>query len=279
MVTAMPCDAEYSELLHLFIQLVESQNGREIQPGNEWLNDAQVLATKLFRHIVSMRCLAMESTVEAQDMPNITHIDHASIQVITRAALETYLVFFFVYGDPDRDLSAFRHKIWHFSGLADRQKYSTRLENSYEILEEEKQEMEKIVVKIKASPYFATYTENQRRQVLKGKWRTGHSWTNLGINAGFHAGYFTNIYNYLCGYSHSSYASALQVGQAVSIDEQQMLARPILDIGVVLMSHFAFSYPTVFPDARFVLATNAVAQGIAEKWRFRAEDMAEYYDV
>ena len=275
----MLCDPDYSQLLNLFIQLVESQNGREIQPGNEWLNDAQVLATKLFRHLASMRCLAVESIVEAQDMPNITYIDHASIQVVTRAALETYLVFFFVYGDPDRELSAFRHKIWYISGLADRQKYSTRLKNSHEILEKEKQEMEKIVVEIKASPYFATYTEKQRSQVLKGNWRTGHSWTNLGSNAGFHAGYFNNIYNYLCGYSHSSYASALQVGQAHSIDEQQMLARSILEIGVVLMSHFAFSYPTVFPDARSVLASNVVAQGIAEKWQFRAEDMDIYYDV
>ena len=139
--------------------------------------------------------------------------------------------------------------------------------------------MEKISYEISCSSYFDTYSEKQKRQILKGNWRTGTSWSDLGKEAGFHAGYFKNVYNYLCGYSHSSYASALQVGQAQSIEEQTMLARPTMSIGVVLMSHFVFSYPTVFPDAGAVLVANPVANGIAEKWRFGPEDMAEYYDA
>lgn len=273
----MLLDTEYAELLRVFVQLVESQSRKEIQPGNEWLNDAQILSTKLFRHLVSMQCLAAGATVEAEELPTVTHVDYASIQVIARAALETYLVFFFVYGDPDRKLSAFRHMLWHYSGLVDRQKYTIKSREGREKLKVERGELAEIGVEIQSSPYFDSYTDNQKRQLLKGKWRTGKSWRDLGINARFHAGYFDNIYNYLCGYSHSSYASVLQVGQAQSIAEQRMLTKPILGIGVVLMSHFAFSYPTVFPDASLVISANPVAQGIAEKWRFGPEDMEEYY--
>ena len=68
------------------------------------------------------------------------------------------------------------------------------------------------------------------------------------------------------------------MGQAQSIEKQKMLARPTLSIGVVLMSHFAFSYPAVFPDAESILVANPVANGIAETWRFGTEDMAEYYE-
>ena len=273
----MPSSTEYGELLRVFVQLVETQQGKQLLPGYEWLNDAQVLSTKLFRHLVSMQCLATGVSIELRELTTLTQIDHPSIQVIARAALETYLVFFFIYGDSDRKLSAFRHKLWHYAGLTDRQKYTIKSDDGHEKLEKERQELAKIAAEIQSSTYFDSYTKNQKHELLKGKWRTGKSWRDLGINAGFHSGYFDNIYNYLCGYSHSSYASALQVGQAQSLDDQKMLVRPILDIGIVIMSHFVFSYPTLFPDASAILATNKVAQGVAEKWRFLREDMQRYY--
>jgi hypothetical protein len=90
----MSSDPDYSALLDLFVRLVESQAGRKIEPGDEWLNDAQILATKLFRHLVSMRTLAAGATVEYGGIPAVCFIDHASVKVAARAALETYLVFF-----------------------------------------------------------------------------------------------------------------------------------------------------------------------------------------
>lgn len=45
-------ERDFATLLSLFIQLVDSQAGRKIPAGDEWLNDAQVLATKLFQHLV-----------------------------------------------------------------------------------------------------------------------------------------------------------------------------------------------------------------------------------
>lgn len=273
----MPYDAEYSELLPLFIKLIESQNGREIQPGREWLTDAQVLSVKLFQHLVSMKSLADGASIEVPNLISTTYIDHASIKVVARAALETYLVFFFIYGTQDQDQSQFRHNVWYYSGLADREKYVTNSAHAHEVLAVERQAMNNLCAEIKTSPYYSDFTVKQQRQLLKGAWRTGVTWSDLGINAGFHAQYFNNIYNYLCGYSHSSYASALQVSQAQSIEDQQMLARPILGIGVVLMSHFTFTYPTVFPDADAILAANPVPRSVAEKWRFGPEDMAEVY--
>lgn len=102
---------------------------------------------------------------------------------------------------------------------------------------------------------------------------------DLGKSAGFHEKYFKNVYGYLCGYSHASYLSALQVGQAAqSIEDQKMLTSSILGVGVVLMAHFAFSYTAAFEDAGAVLSAGPSAKHIAEKWRFGPEDMAEIYD-
>lgn len=57
-------ERDYSTLLGLFIQLVDSQAGRNIPAGDAWLNDAQLLATKLFQHLVSMQSLANGATVD-----------------------------------------------------------------------------------------------------------------------------------------------------------------------------------------------------------------------
>ena len=270
----MSSAADYSTLLDLFIRLVESQAGKKIKSGDEWLNDAQVLATKLFRHLVSMQTLAAGATVEHDGIPAVFFVDHASVKVVARAALETYLVFFYLYGNSDQSLCEFRHKTWCLGGLVDRQQYHVSTEQGREVLAREKKKIEELKFEIESSPEICTYTEKQRKKLLEGEWRIGNGWADLGVCAGFHEKYFKNIYGYLCGYSHSSYLSALQVGQAQSIADQQMLTQSILGIGVVLMAHFAFSYSAAFNTASAALSANPSAMRVAEKWRFGSEDMA-----
>lgn len=270
----MSYDADYSALQNLFIRLVDSQDGKKIEPGDEWLNDVQILATKLFRHLVSMQTVAAGTTVESDGVQALCFVDHASVKVVARAALETYLVFFFLCGNPDRSLSEFRHKTWRLGGLSDRQKFHVLTEQGREILVREGLQLLTLKAEVESSPYICDYNDKQRKKLINGDWRIGKSWADLGISAGFHEKYFKNIYGYLCGYSHSSYLSALQVGQAQSIEDQRKLTQSILGIGVVLMANFAFSYSSAFSGANKVLSANPLAKRIAEKWRFGPEDMA-----
>ena len=166
----MTYDAEYSTLLDLFIRLVESQAGKKIEPGEEWLNDAQILATKLFRHLVSMQSVAAGATVESDGIPMVFFVDHASVKVIARAALETYLVFFYLCGSTDSLLSEFRHKTWRLGGLADRQRFQTFTEQGREILTREKKRIEEIRSEIEPSPYLRTFTDKQRKELIEGDW-------------------------------------------------------------------------------------------------------------
>ena len=271
-------DTDYSTLLDLFIRLVESQAGIEIDNESAWLNDAQVLAIKLFRHLISMRALAAGTTVETAGGKTVFFVDHASVKVVARAALETYLVFFYLYGSADRSLSKFRHKTWRLGGLSDRQRYHASTQEGHDVLAREKSQVEVLQSEIKMLPQLGEYTDNQRKKLLSGEWRIGKGWADLGTQAGFHGKYFDNIYGYLCGYSHSSYLSILQVGQARSIEDQQKLTQSILGIGVVLMAHFAFSYASAFSNAEKVLSADPTAKLVAEKWRFGPEDMASIYD-
>ena len=274
----MAYDSDYSTLLDLFVRLVESQAGVEIEEGSAWLNDAQVLATKLFRHLVSMRALAAGATVETAGGLTVFFIDHASVKVVARAALETYLVFFYLYGTADQSLSKFRHKTWQLGGLSDRQQFHVTTQEGHEVLAREMEQIEALRSEIERFPQITSYTDRQRKKLLNGEWRIGKGWADLGAQAGFHGKYFNDIYGYLCGYSHSSYLSALQVGQAKSIEDQQKLTHSILGIGVVLMAHFAFSYASAFGNAEKVLSDSPDVKRVAEKWRFGPEDMAAIYD-
>ena len=270
-------NTDYNTLLRLFCQLVDSQIGKRPEPGQTWLKDAEVLAVKLYHHLFSMRTLANGEITGDPITSRIRFIDHASVKVVTRAAFETYLVFFYIYGNSDPKLCEFRHKTWSLGGLMDRQKFHVYTEDGHKVLAREANNIKEIRVDIKASPEFQNFTPKQRKELLKGNWRIGNSWTDIGVNAGFNKKYFDNIYGYLCGYSHSSYLSILQVDQALTIDEQWTLTLPFLEVGAVLMAHFAFSYSNLFSDAKAVLLANPEALNIAKKWQFGSEDMATLY--
>jgi len=141
-------------LIDLFIRLVESQAGQKIEHGAEWMNDAQVLSIKLFRHLVSMQTLAAGATVAQNGVPTVTFVDHGSVMVVARAALETYLVFFYLYGCPDRSVSEFRHKAWCLAGLAERQGVHASTHEHRAQLAAENQRIEQLRSEISASPHF-----------------------------------------------------------------------------------------------------------------------------
>ena len=268
-------EADYAVLQNLMVNLVQSRAGRPINPGQAWLNDAQTLARKMFEHLASLRALTNVQRVEIDETHSFEFIDHSSIKVVARAGFETYLVFFFIFGGSDRSLSEFRHKIWRYGGLADRQKSRATSAQARKIQAAEKMEMDRLKPEIEASSHLGTYSRDAAKKILKGEWRGSNSWTTLSRYAGFHENYFRDIYGYLCGYSHASYISAMQVGQAQSLDDQRELASACIGIGVVLIAHFVRSYTELFDDTKLVLDADRRAKAAVERWGFSAEDWAK----
>lgn len=268
----MDQDADYDILLRLLVNLVQAQAGKPIAPGRSWLLDAETLAKKLFGHLVSLRALSDGHCFEIDGKTAFDFIDHASIKVIARAAFETYLVFFFIYGGSDAALGEFRHTIWRYAGLIDRQKSPATTAEARQVQADEKKEIERLKPDIEASPYLRAYAAQQAKKILAGEWRGGDPWHSLGTSAGFHESYFRSVYGYLCGYSHASYISAMQVGQARSLADQRMLASMCIGIGAKLMAHFAHAYADLFEAAKPALVADVAARSVVDRWRFSASD-------
>lgn len=267
----------YSVLLDLLILMIDSPRGQKIEDGHGWKNDAQALSRKLFHHLSTMQNISFGSTITKKETIVYAFVDHSSIKVVARAALETYLVFHFIYGCPTEDERKFKHGLWHLAGLISRQDYPASTDENKQKLLDEKAQIEGLKDEVRFSKYFCKFTPKQQKALLKGDWRIKDSWQSIGVDAGFHPVYFKMIYNYLCGYSHSSYISALQVGQAQSIEEQERLASGIIQIGLIIMSHFVFSYEKVFNCSSQVLSNNPEAKGIASIWCLKEKDMDAIY--
>ena len=259
----MQLQDEYLALLDLLFQIIEAQSNQHIEPGQEWLNDAQVLSIKLYNHLTSIQRLSQGASTNHRGTAQTGYIDHASVQVVSRAALETYLVFFYIYGTTNQSLSQFRYKTWHLAGLTDRQKFGAINEEARLKMAEENEMILRLKAEINQSEHFENFSDSQRKQLLKGHWRVGKSWKDLGEYAGFHGQYFENIYCYFCGYSHSSYASVLQVRDARSRDIQQMLTSAAFGLGLIVMAYFSLTYTRLFPNTNAVMSSNPKASQLA----------------
>lgn len=270
----------YPQLLDLMVRLIESQSGKAIAEGEAWRNDAQTLARKLFHHLVSMRVLANGGAIAQPkgSSPAIPYVDHGSINVLAGAALETYLVWYYLYGNPaDPAQGRFRHMTWELGGLMDRQSLYPMSEAAVRQLAIDRTLIDKLKAELVQCPLMANFSPKQQARLLNGDWKTAMGTQDLAVGAGFHGVYFRDIYSHLCGYAHASYISALQVRDAQTFYDQEGLALPMLTLGLVIMGHFALAYAKQFPSAQAVLEEQPTAHRLAARWAMTAEDLQPIY--
>ena len=260
---------DFKTLLDLFLRLVESNAGNVIPSGETWQNDAQILSLKFFCHLVSMKLITEGTEILRGDIV-YPFIDYSSAKVLSRACLETFLVFAHIYLVSSRSTAIFRHRSWNLGGLLDRQKFQPLTKEAYEKLQEEKQKIEILRFQIVEDPEFALYEKKQQKRLLEGHWRADTSWNQLAVAAGFNKSYISQIYHFFCSYSHSSYLSILQLGQAKTIEDQEMLVATSIDVANSVLGHFILSYCKVFPDANSVLAMDIEGKACAESWHGRS---------
>lgn len=274
-----PGTDESRMLLNLIVQLTNSQAGKDVPAASPWMNDAQVLALKFYYHLTSLHVLVQPVEV-VMPQGTASHIDHSSVLVLSRAALETFLTFAHVFGCSECDLREFRHMAWRCAGLLDRQKLqaSARLPQSKQRLIDEGASIETLRAEMQVHARWVQYAEKERAAFLKGEWRAGRGWTAIGVEAGFHPVHIRELYSFLCGYSHTSWLSILQIRDARELPQQAAMTAMSVSNACVLMSFFALHYVALFPDAERVLAAYPEATVLVQKWNLRAERVASHYE-
>jgi hypothetical protein len=95
---------------------------------------------------------------------------------------------------------------------------------------------------------------------------------------GFHPVHIREFYSYLCGYSHTSWLSILQIRDARELSQQAAMTAMSTSTMCVLMSFFALQYVALFPDAEHVLDAHPEATALVRKWNLHAGRVAGKYE-
>jgi len=273
----MSWDADLSKLMRLCFLLIESKNGEQLLPVCEWKNDAQVLSVKIFRHIATAQQISAGISFEFGVGQVFSHIDHSSVAVVVRAAIESYLAFNYIFVNQDESLSIYRYKLWSRAGLIDRSKLLANTSESKNVLSREAESIKELYNDIARDSHYQKNNREEKKEIKKGNWKPKGGWHAITNKTDIHQRYFSDIYNHLSGHSHASFISALQIRDARSIEQQAMLAGSMRQILCMVISHFIFSYVKLFPTAKAVMASNPELTEIADRWHIHKEEVAAIY--
>jgi hypothetical protein len=259
----MQKDNEYLNLLRVFVRIVEANKGTPAGQDDRIL-DAEGLALKFFGHS-STAFYIYRGTV----LPDLgaNFVDSASINVLGRAALETFLVFHYVFVAPKSEEERnFRYTSWLLAGLIERQTFPIQSPKGKEMLSKERELISPLQAKLKRNAQFRALTQRQQKDLLeKGQWKL-HSWKEIALSAGLGHTHAEALYHYLCGYAHAGNLSILQIRKVETPQSQRSLCAPTITTLMISTANMIRSYCKIFPKSESVLHEDPDGAALVEIW-------------
>lgn len=266
-------EKDYIKLLETLIKVAEANKGTQLGE-DERLLKAEGLFTKFIGHAASVLYLFRSTTLPDVKVTDrgISFFDPGSINVLGRAALESFLVFHYVFVEPrSDDEKDFRYYLWRYASYIDNQKFPSRSEEGKKQLNDEKKIIDTLQNKIKNNSIFKQLDIKKKEELLrkmeKGKeaWRL-QSWTNIGVSAGLSEILAKQFYGHLCAYAHSGYKSAQQIGNAQTKETQKALCVATMKLIMIAMANMIKAYCQMFEKSNDVLQKDEDAKKLIDQW-------------
>jgi hypothetical protein len=202
--------------------------------------------------------------------------DPASIGVLTRAVMEAFLVFHYVFYSPSTaDERDYRYWTYKAAGLAERQNFPEAVFEHVEQKAEEKKRLEEICARLESNAIYQSLTPKQKARFMEGKelnlWRwqpdakTRLAWQDIATDARLSEMLASHMYGHLSGHAHSGSLSVLQTQQAVVRNEAEHLISPSINTLKVLAANMIHEYTALFPEAQPIL-TESGASIFVDTW-------------
>ena len=283
---------EYVILLDLLARVIDANKSysvNDISDGKR-LWDAHNLANKFIDHAFTVLHLSHGTNV--QDIPSFkfSFIDSASIDVLTRATMETFLVFHYVFFAPQtKEEKDYRYWAYKAAGITERQSIPIITEETRRTLDNDRLVLDKLCDKLKANAVFQNLTEKQRARFFEGKernlWRWNPdlkkvlSWSDIAIDAGFSEMLASHMYRYLSGHAHSSSLSVLQSQQALINKKKEQLIGGSIGVINIVAANLIREYCALFSLAQDVLSKDTEGNDIVEEWIQIGHDLDEFTNI
>jgi hypothetical protein len=245
-------------------EVVQSLEGTEFDDGR--IPDVELLAFKLYSHAISSYWLYQGTEADVPKSAGGTNfIDNASIIVLTRAALETYLTFFEVFIEPKKDDEfEFAYCLWYLSGKVILEEYDPIIETPEEKLESINMEIRQLRDRIKQTEVYENHTENQQKQILKGK--SFRNRYDIASSAGLSPNFIEMVYKYYSGFVHSDGYTSSQLFSSETTEEQKDFAELQLNILMILVSKFILDFTGKFKQSSYLLDMHPEIHRVAYVW-------------
>jgi len=222
----------YLPLLELTYQVIQSLDGIKT-PDTRW-PDCQQLASKMFFHAATAFSIRQGTKIPLANH-KIDFYDFASLAVIMRSAIETYLTMFEVFFEPSNDDEfEFNHALWKLSGFIIRENFSSPDPTHQIRMKQAKIDIQGFRERIQSTKKYASLHPKEQKMVLKGK-RT-RNWTGVLNAAGLGESYSRRIYAYYSGFVHADGLSSLQIVSAKTEKDQIGNCEEHLRVMMILMS-------------------------------------------
>lgn len=256
---------EYLQLLDLTYQVVDSLKGKT-HPDPRYYHCNRV-ATKLFFHSATIYWLRQGTKGPVPPPEGAFFYDFASVAVITRTAVETYLTMYELFFEAiTEDEREFRHALWLLSGFVIRESLVPGGAADRAKVADLQREIEELRDRIRNTATFAALTDGQKRRALQGK-RIPRKFEDRAKAAGFGPKYTRLIsQQYLSGYVHSDGLSAAQVSEAETKEKQIEYIEGGMWLVMMAMAKMILEYKRLFPSAEAWCMGRPAAFTKADKW-------------
>lgn len=237
-------------LIYLNQELADT--GYEIKA---WKKFSETLLMKFFFHGLSLHQiysgLTLTSGYFGKEVNGKRYIDIPSGRAVLRSMLETFLMYHYIYVNPEDDgVKELRYYSWIYTGLLNRHEFPSKTEFAKAQKLRDQREMERLKEIIITLPAYGSLTSKQKQALLKeGSAKTFMHWNKIMEETGFIKNNpFVTIYTMLSVYAHSEGLSAIQLNSAVN-DPTFQTGQANLDIhnAQLLVCMMILSHIKIFP--------------------------------
>ncbi|MBL8097839.1 MAG: hypothetical protein JNK81_01580 [Anaerolineales bacterium] len=264
---------EYLKLFDLTYHVTQSLEGTKY-PDKRFY-DCNKLAFKLFSHAATIYWLRQGTSAPFPNPSGTSFFDSASVAVITRSILETYLtmfeLFFETISDDERE---FRHACWLLNGLVIRENFTPINPEHNNKIKNSQIQIKKLRERIQDTKVYRYLSDKNKKRVLQGKSVPRELETRLK-KAGFAPLTTQKMYQYLSSYIHSDGLSAIQLMDLKTRESQEKNIDGFMNISMIVMSKMILAYSNLFDTAKIACMDRPEAFQLANMYSNVASQLDE----
>lgn len=265
---------ECLKLLDLLARVIDANKGFSIGNDDRY-GYAEGLANKYFKHAIITLVVSRRIDISGFPSGAIGIIDAGSVDVLTRAAIETFLTFHYVFYAPQtKETRDYRYWAYKAAGFAERRSLSIITSKHRQKIAGDTKELDNLRDKLESNAIFQSLTPRQKTQIFSGrgewKWKPDGegrvSWRDIAIDAGLSEVLARHVYSLLSAATHSSSLSIRQLTQAFRKGEEEYLISVSIITMNIVTANLIHEYCELFPKAEAVLREDSNGSNAVKAW-------------